>query len=156
MAYIRKNYWGGWNRAIKSCTYNFSEICDGISRKPRKYMRYFSPKTGGLQKKKKKRSSSKLSHILRLKSEILTFFLPKIRWSPKKKKKVFIDIDSDFSVIILSWDNFTIFCRERKTILQGTINYWGGWLHSHPPSKIIGGDASPHPPRDLRPCSQAI
>ena len=35
--------------------------------------------------KKKKRSSSKLSHILRPKSEILTFFLPKIRWSPKKK-----------------------------------------------------------------------
>ena len=37
--------------------------------------------------KKKKRSSSKLSHNLRPKSEILTFFLPKIRCSPKKKKK---------------------------------------------------------------------
>ena len=111
------NYWGGWNRAIKSCTYiekcivacrrvariwkkvqttltrifivlkseshDLSENCDGISRK---YIRYFSPKTGGLQKKKK-RSSSKLSQILQPILEILTFFLPKIRWSPNKKKK---------------------------------------------------------------------
>ena len=32
-------------------------------------------------------SSPKLRVIFRPKSEIRTFFLPKIRWSPKKKKK---------------------------------------------------------------------
>ena len=36
---------------------------------------------------KKKRSSPKLSLIFRPKSEIQRFFPPKIRWSPKKKKK---------------------------------------------------------------------
>ena len=35
--------------------------------------------------KKKKRSSPKLRVIFRPKSEIQTFFSPKIRWSPKKK-----------------------------------------------------------------------
>ena len=39
------------------------------------------------KKKKKKRSSPKLRLIFRPKSEIQTFFSPKIRWSPKKKKK---------------------------------------------------------------------
>ena len=39
------------------------------------------------KKKKKKRSSPKLRVIFRPKSEIQTFFSPKFRWSPKKKKK---------------------------------------------------------------------
>ena len=90
---------------------------------------FFRPKSGGLQKKKKvftkietdfsaeignsnvffaqnqvvskkkKRSSPKSRVIFRPKSEIQTFFSPKIRWSPKKKKKkkVFTKIESDFS-----------------------------------------------------------
>ena len=47
---------------------------------------FFRPKSGGLQKKKK-RSSPKLSPIFRPKSEIQRFFPPKNRWSPKKKKE---------------------------------------------------------------------
>ena len=48
---------------------------------------FFRPKSGGLQKKKKKkRSSPKLRVIFRPKSEIQAFFSPKIRWSPKKKR----------------------------------------------------------------------
>ena len=97
------------------------------------------------KKKKKKKSSTRLSQILRPKSEILTFFLPKFRWCPK----VFIYIDSDFSAIILRF-------------LQGTINNFdnfagydkllgGGCIPPHPPLKNYWGDASPHPPRDLRP-----
>ena len=39
------------------------------------------------KKKKKKRSSPKLRVIFRPKSEIQTFFSPKFRWSPQKKKK---------------------------------------------------------------------
>ena len=49
------------------------------------------------KKKKKKRSSPKLSLIFRPNSEIQRFFPPKNRWSPKKKKKVFAEIESDFS-----------------------------------------------------------
>ena len=41
-------------------------------------------------------SSPKLRVIFRPKSEIQTFFSPKIRWSTKKKK-VFTKIESDFS-----------------------------------------------------------
>ena len=50
-------------------------------------------------KKKNKRSSPKLGLIFRPKSEIQTFFPPKIRWSPKKKK-VFTEIGTDFSAEI--------------------------------------------------------
>ena len=43
-------------------------------------------------------SSPKLRLIFRPKSEIQTFFPPKIRWSPKKKKKkVFTEVETDFS-----------------------------------------------------------
>ena len=44
---------------------------------------------GGFEAKTSKirMSSPKLRVIFRPKSEIQTFFLPKIRWSPKKKKK---------------------------------------------------------------------
>ena len=60
---------------LESESHDLSKNCDGISRKPRKFNRYFSPKTGGLQKKKKKkRYSPNLSLIFRPKSEIQTFF----------------------------------------------------------------------------------
>ena len=89
---------------LESESHDLSENCDGISGKPRKFNRYPSPKTGGLQKtkkkvfikiefdfsakiensnvfsaqkqvsKKKKRSSSKLSLIFPPKSVIQTFF----------------------------------------------------------------------------------
>ena len=46
-------------------------------------------------------SSPKLRVIFRPNSEIQTFFSPKFRWSPKrKKKKVFTKIESDFSAEI--------------------------------------------------------
>ena len=47
-------------------------------------------------------SSPKLRVIFRPKSEIQTFYSPKFRWSPKKKKKkkVFTKIESDFSAEI--------------------------------------------------------
>ena len=46
-------------------------------------------------------SSPKLRVIFRPKSEIQTFFSPKIRWSPKKKKKIFTEIEVSFSAGIL-------------------------------------------------------
>ena len=57
---------------------------------------------GGFEAKTSKirMSSPKLRLIFRPKSEIQTFFSPKIRWSPKKKKKkkkVLTKIETDFS-----------------------------------------------------------
>ena len=56
---------------------------------------------GGFEAKTSKirMSSPKLRVIFRPKSEIQTFFSPKIRWSPKKKK-VFTKIETDFSAEI--------------------------------------------------------
>ena len=56
----------------------------------RKSKRFFRPKSGGLQKKKK------LRLIFRPKLEIQTFFPPKFRWSPKKK-----EVETDFSAEIV-------------------------------------------------------
>ena len=58
---------------LESVSHGFSGNQDGISRKPPKFKRFFRPKSCGLQKKKKKRSSPKLRLIFRPKSEIQTF-----------------------------------------------------------------------------------
>ena len=72
--------------ALESVSHGLHENWDEICRKVRKFKGFFRPKSDGLQKKKK-RSSSILRLNFRSKSEIQRFFLPKIRWSPKKKKK---------------------------------------------------------------------
>ena len=59
--------------ALESVSHGLSENCDEISRKARKFKGFFRPKQGGLQKRKKKRSSPKLRLIFRSKSEIQTF-----------------------------------------------------------------------------------
>ena len=59
-------------------------------------------------------SSPKLRVIFRPKSEIRTFFPPKIRWSPKKKKKkkkVFTEIESDFPAKI---GNSNVFSAQNQ------------------------------------------
>ena len=56
---------------LESESHGLSENWDGVSWKARKFNRFFSPKTGDLQKK---RSSPKLRLIFRLKSEIQTLF----------------------------------------------------------------------------------
>ena len=84
---------------------------------------------------------------------MLTFFLPKIRCSPKKKKK------KKKKGLHRYWfwffgHNFTLtqvydFCRVRKTIYEmnywggWSINYWGGWLGMHPPLKNYWGGCIP-------------
>ena len=68
---------------LESVSLGLSKNWDGISRKAWKFKRFFRPKTSGLQKKTKKRSSPKLRKIFRPKSEIQTFFPPKKRSSPK-------------------------------------------------------------------------
>ena len=58
-------------------------------------------------------SSPKLRVIFRPKSEIQTFFSPKIRWSPKKNKKVFTKIESDFSAEI---GNSNVFFAQNQVV----------------------------------------
>ena len=63
----------------------------------RKFKRFFRPKSGGL---KKKRSSPKLRLVFR---RIKRFFRPKSGGLQKKKKKVFTEIETDFSAEIVSF-----------------------------------------------------
>ena len=93
----------------------------------------------------KKKKTPKLRLIFRPKSEIQTFFSPKFRWSPKKKKKkkVFTKIETDFSPDWLRlgrWGGMhpemePIYSKQRlifrpKSLLLGR---WGGMHPPHPP-----------------------
>ena len=108
---------------------------------------FFRPKSGGFQKKKKKRSSPKLRVIFRPKLEIQAFFSPKIRWSPKKKK-VFTKIGSDFSAWIV-----------RFRLVGGDASLTGAELFEIEADfsakivtfRLVGGDASPPSPPPLNP-----
>ena len=74
---------------------------------------------GGFKAKTSKirMSSPKLRVIFRPKSEIQTFFSLKIRWSPKKKrkkkKKVFTEIETDFSAEI---GNSNVFFAQNQVV----------------------------------------
>ena len=70
---------------------------------------------GGFEAKTSKirMSSPKLRLIFRPESEIQTFFSPKIRWSPKKKKKVFTKIETDFSAEIA---NSNVFFAQNQVV----------------------------------------
>ena len=100
---------------LESVSDGLSENWYEISRKARKFKGFFRPKSGGFQKKKKKkkRSSPILRLLFRPKSEIQTFFPPKIRWSPKKKGLHPI------------WDSFFGPYRKSKR-LRGAVFLWGG------------------------------
>ena len=62
---------------------------------------------GGPKSSKSRLSSPKLRVNIGPKSEIRTIFPPKLRWFPKKKKKVFTEIKSDFSAEIGNSNNFS-------------------------------------------------
>ena len=71
---------------------------------------------GGFEAKTSKirMSSPKLRVIFSPKSEIQTFFSPKIRWSPKKKKKkVFTKIETDFLAEI---GNSNVFFAQNQVV----------------------------------------
>ena len=137
---------------LESVSDGLFEIWDEMSRKDRKFKRFFRPKLGDLQKKKK-RSSPKFRVIFRPKSKIQRFFPTKIRWSPKKKKKVFAKIQGDFSSKI----------SQVQAFVGGLFSHGGGYfpfctenrpqkhkkhaiLHTSQPN---GGGSSPPPPPPL-------
>ena len=85
-------------------------------------------------------SSPKLRVIFWLKLEIQTFFSPKFRWSPKKKKKkVFTKIETDFSPDSLRLGRWGGMHPEMEP------NYSKQRLIFRPKSLLLGwwGDASP-------------
>ena len=89
-------------------------------------------------------SSLKLRLIFRPESDIRTFFPPKIRWSPKKKKKkVFTEMETTFSAKIVRFrlvggmhpEMETDFSKRRlifrpKSLVLG---WWGGCIPPIPP-----------------------
>ena len=106
---------------------------------------------GGFEAKTSKirMSSPKLRLIFRPKSEIQTFFSPKIRWSPKKKKKkkkkkkVFAKIETDFSGGFVTFrsvggdasrDGAELF-KIRADFSAKIVTF-----------RLVGGDASPPSP----------
>ena len=88
-------------------------------------------------------SSPKLRMIFRPKSEIQAFFSPRIRWSPKKKKKVFTKIETDFSAGFV-----------RFRLVGGDASLTGAELFEIEADfsakivtfRLVGGDASPPSP----------
>ena len=90
------------------CLNQFHTVCLKIETKflgKQKFQTFFQPKNRwSPKKKKKKRSSPKLSLIFRPKSEIQTIFQPQNRWTPKKK--VFTKFESDFSAKFGNSNNF--------------------------------------------------
>ena len=109
---------------------------------------------GGFEAKTSKirMSSPKLRLIFRPKSEIQTFFLPKIRWSPKKKKKkkkkVFTKIEAAFSAEI---GNSSVFSpkirwspkkkkkkKKKKVFTKIETDFSAGFVTF----RSVGGDAS--------------
>ena len=83
---------------------------------------------GGFEAKTSKirMSSPKLRVIFRPKSEIQTFFSPKLRWSPekKKKKKVFTKIETDISAEIGNSNVFSPEIRWSPKKKKGLHQNW--------------------------------
>ena len=81
--------------------------------------------------------------IFQPKSEIQTFFSPKIRWSPKKKK-VFSKIESDFSAeignsnVFFAQNQVVSKTKKKKVFTDIEVSFSAGILRL----RLVGGDAS--------------
>ena len=85
-------------------------------------------------------SSLKLRLIFRSKSEIRTFFPPKIRWSPKTKKKVFAEIETDISEIQTFFPpkfRWSPKKKKRKVFTEMETNFSAEIVRF----RLVGGDA---------------
>ena len=100
---------------------------------------------GGFEAKtsKLRMSSPKLRVIFRPKSEIQTFFSPKIRWSPKKKKKVFTKIEADFSAGFVPFRSVGGDASRNGAELFKIEADFSAKIITF---RLVGGDASPPSP----------
>ena len=104
----------------------FHTVCPKIETKflgKLRYLKVFSAQNQVVSKNKKikKRSSPELRLIFRPKSEIQTFFPPKIRWSPKKKKKKKKRSSPELRLIFRP-------NSETQTFEEGLFSYGGGYF----------------------------
>ena len=81
--------------------------------------------------------------IFRPKSEIQAFFSPKIRWSPKKKKKVFTKIESDFSAGLV---RFRLVGGDASLTGAELIEIEADFSAKIVTFRLVGGMHPPHPP----------
>ena len=86
-------------------------------------------------------SSPKLRLIFRPKSEIQTFFSPKIRWSPKKK--VFTKIETDFSAGFVTFRSVGGDASRNGAELFKIRADFSAKIVTF---RLVGGDASPPSP----------
>ena len=110
--------------------------------------------------KKKKRSSPILRLNLRPKSQIQSSFPPKIRWSPKTKKKVFTDFETDCSAQLENPNvsRGAIFNFSLKIDLKTTkrcdfayfTSQWGGSSPPPPLTTLLAGGTMTRGPMDFR------
>ena len=104
---------------------------------------------GGFEAKTSKirMSSPKLRVIFRPKTEIQTFFSPKIRWSPKekkkKRKKVFTKIESDFSAGFVTFRSVGGDASRNGAELFKIEADFSAKIVTF---RLVGGDASPPSP----------
>ena len=104
---------------------------------------------GGFEAKTSKirMSSPKLRLIFRPKSEIQTFFSPKIRWSPKKKKKkrkkVLTKIETDFSAGFVTFRSVGGDASRNGAELFKIRADFSAKIVTF---RLVGGDASPPSP----------
>ena len=102
---------------------------------------------GGFEAKTSKirMSSPKLRVIFRPKSEIQTFFSPKIRWSPKKKKK---KRSSPKLRVIFRPDSLRLgrWGGDASRIGAELFKIEADFSAKIVTFRLVGGDASPHPP----------
>ena len=96
---------------LESVSHGLSENSDEISRKARKFERFFRPKSGGLQKKKKVFAEIESNFLAEIRNSKV-FFAPK---QVVSKKKVFAEIESDFSAKF-----------GNSNVSGGAVFLWGG------------------------------
>ena len=87
--------------------------------------------------------SPKLRVIFQPKSEIQTFFSPKIRWSPKKKKKVFTEIESEFSA---GFVKFGLVGGDASRNGAELFEIEADFSAKIVTFRLVGGMHPPHPP----------
>ena len=136
---------------LESVSHGFSKDPDEISRKPRKFKRFFRLKSGGLQKKKKKWSSPQLRLIFRPNRKFKRFFSPKSGGLQQKKKSK----RSSPKLRLIFRPN-----SEIQTFEGGLFSFWGGYFQfltknrpqKHQKRAILhtsqanGGLGAPRPP----------
>ena len=124
---------------LESVSHGLSENWYGISRKARKFKRFFPPKSGGLQKKKKVFTEFETDFSAEIANSNIFSTQIQVVSLKKKKKKVFTEFETDFSAEIANSNVFSaqiqVVFKKKKVFTEfetdcsaqiGNPNVWGG------------------------------